>query len=40
MHEQYYVGLDLHSNNTFVGVLDGLMGAGFTVHLGNPVAFQ
>jgi hypothetical protein len=23
-----------------VGVLDGLMGAGFTIHLGNPVAFQ
>lgn len=24
MHEQYYVGLDLHSTNTFIGILDGL----------------
>lgn len=85
MHEKYYVGLDLHSTNTYIGILDnlgkkmwsgrvnndlqliisifepyreslagvvvestynwywlvdGLMDAGFTVHLGNPVAFQ
>lgn len=85
MQQNLYVGLDLHSTNTYVGVLDGqgkkvwsgrvnndlqlitnifepyredivgvvvestynwywlvdgLMDAGFTVHLGNPVAFQ
>ena len=85
MQNKFYVGLDLHSNNTYVGILDdqgkkvwsrrlnndlplilnvfepyresivgivvestynwywlvdGLMDAGYRVHLGNPVAFQ
>lgn len=85
MQTKYYVGMDLHANNTYVGILDekcrrvwkgrldnhlellltalspyrenivgvvvesmfnwywlvdGLMEHGYTVHLGNPAAFQ
>ncbi|MDF0667335.1 MAG: hypothetical protein P0119_14840 [Nitrospira sp.] len=35
-----YGGIDLHANNSVIVLVDGLMEAGYSVHLANTAAIQ